>query len=336
MKNRPTMTALQSFPPLPAYNDQYPQANHNIPPQDDASDVHAAKVQNIVRSAKCVIGIAPVTPANVEQQDAGLDGDGLTKAALEYLYKELNVRESEICESDIESVFLPPTSHSSSFTKVYVRFKTPDQAALCLRLAKALTDKSIQVSRYFPRQFSARIQAMGRVAYQLRNSVPPYKTSIEYTDTDDDVVLLACPRGQHNYQRYSVSNLPPIDTSTPRSPPVGRKNQSKRARSLSQSPQSDATKKDRRFSPDKDQNPANMLAVATTSSDTVVENSVEKADNAAIDSVPENTTFATPAPLPLPADIGKVSNFQAMSPATGKISFDFVNNNPSRRLSLNF
>ena len=335
VKSHPTMNSLQNLPLLPANNmQQHVPSNHPPCPLNDSSDANGARVLDIVRRAKCVIGIAPVTPDNVDQQDAG--PNGLVKAALEYLYKELNVRESEVSESDIESVFLPPTSSSTSFTKVYVRFKTCDHVALCLKLAKSLTDKTIQVSRYFPRQFSDRIQAMGRVAYQLRNSAPPYKTSIEYAETEDDVVLMVCLRGQHNYQRYSISNLPPIDTTTPRSPPVGRKNQSKRARSLSQSPQSDTAKKDRRFSPDKDQVLPSVIVPGPADSVSVEENNVNHDTPEKIPNDTENGASPPPAPLPIPSDIGTVSNFQAMSPATGKISFDFVNNNPSRRLSLNF
>ena len=91
----------------------------------------------------------------------------------------------------------------------------------------------IRISQYFPRQFNARAKALGSIAYKLRKSNPPLKTSIEYTN--DDLILHTCPRGQYIYSVYNVDDLPPVDFTSSRSPPSGRTN-NKRNRSSSHSP----------------------------------------------------------------------------------------------------
>ena len=233
-------------PPAPSAHPAMRVANtSSIANRNRVRDNNHAYLLNIVNSAKFVIGVSPLTPKHVEDQVVAPGEDALVKAAIEYLWKELNVRESEISESDIEKVFLPAKSNRADFTKLYIRFKSQEQANLCLYLAKSLTVPQNKISRYFPRQFNARVKTLGHVAHQLRNGEPKYKTSIEYTE--DDIVLLVCPLDSFNYQPYFVENLPAIDLRPPRSPPVGRK--LKRTRSDSTSPLAKEKKKDRKVSP---------------------------------------------------------------------------------------
>ena len=339
VQNQSAQRVDQRFPSLPVRQPLVDVMNHSNPPlkEPDTSnnDPQAAAIENIISNAKCVIGIAPLTPSHVEQQQVDPGEDALIKAVVEYFRKELNVKESEISESHIEKVFLPVKTSPPDFSKVYVKFTSEEPANLCLSLAKSLTNRENKISRYFPRQFNARVGALGRTAYQLRNLEHPFKTSIEYTD--NDVALFVCPRGQFSYRPYCVENLPSIDLKPIRSPPAGRKN--KRRRSFSQSPPSKDTKKDRKVSPAKETDNAG----SDSSDDDTIDEEDTQTENAQsappADEEPHTSDEKAPsAPLPHLAhltDIGQISNFQAMSPSTGHLSFDF-NRCPERRLSLNF
>ena len=326
-----------SLPPQSRTNTTMPRSSRDQPNATIASsdDARKATIVNIIDKAKCVIGLAPITPEHVEQQgDENLEA-GLVNAVIEYLRKELNVKESEINEHDIETVFLPVKSTKDNFEKVYVRFTSHSPASLCLNLAKGLKNRDNKVSRYFPKAFSARLSAMSSVAYQLRNEDPPCRTNIEYTE--DDITLMVCPQGQYKYKPYVVQNLPPVDLSHMRSPPVGRK--TKRQRSSSTSPPKD-TKKDRKDSPPKDshvnKNPDLMKSDAdigagqpTQPNEDVIEQVQDKQPDH--DHVPS----PTPVPQPFQPDIGQISTMEVMSPTTGHLNFDF-SHCPARRMSLNY
>ena len=318
---QPLSNVQHVFPPLPQANQAplHSPAAATLPVAkgavNDTNNDNRELITNIVKKSKRVIGLEPITPENIEKQKVEPGEDALVKAVIEYLRMELNVRDTEIAEKDIESVFLPAKSDRSNCTKVYVRFNSEEQSSLCLNLAKSLKDSDIKISRYFPKQFNARLAALGRVAYKLRNSVPKFKTSIEYTD--DDLVLLVCPQGKFSYQPYHVDHLPPIDLRPPRSPPVGRQKQNKRPRSASKSPVANETKKDRKDSPEKENSDA---------SKDIVEVDLETSDKQCS---PTNLS------LRKNQDVGHFYNLQASSPMTGKVFFD-LETAPSRRQSLNF
>ena len=322
------------FPPLPlaqAAPASFSQHNiiravmNDVPtaPDDDTKNI----IENIVNRAKCVVGLAPITPTHVEQMGADNEADGLREAVLEYLRKELNIKETEIAKADIDSVFLPVKCTSENFTKVYVRFTSMKPANLCFNLAKRLKNRDNKVSRYFPKPLNARLGAISHIAYQLRNQDPPYKTSLEYSE--DDIILMVCPYGHYSYRQYPLKNLPPVDLTHVRSPPVGRK--TKRLRSSSVSPAKD-NKKDRLESPSP---PTKDLDISENK-----EKDEEANTNVVDDEAPSDDKQENPPPSPLPPlrvqpDVGQISNLQAMSPSTGPLTFDFARR-PDRRLSLNY
>ena len=132
-----------------------------------------------------------------------------------------------------------------------------------------------------------------------------------------------------------MTDLPPIDLTHLRSPPVGRK--SKRPRSFSQSPTLQNSKRDRQKSPPKTDDPSGLDE--DRPDDPVHTHRVHGAEHRAEhDKIPENDPdlSCVQPPLPLPAELGQISNVQAMSPSTGKVVFDFASCHPSRRMSLNF
>ena len=189
-------------------------------------------------------------------------------------------------------------------------------------MAKSLTDRENKITRYFPRQFNARAAALGHVAYNMRKSNPPYKTSIEYTE--DDLVLLVCPRGQFTYRQHLVENIPPIDLTPARSPPVGRKK--KRERSASKSPLIEGIKKGR----------TEPLIEETDAEEEKNDERNETLDSEQTKNSTSMQTEILPSdPAPPTLDRGLFQNLQASSPLTGKISFDFETV-PTRRMSLNF
>ena len=106
--------SLQGFPALPvresfsaAVSYSYPEREQVTSLTNDDQNPKNPAIVNIVSHAKCIVGIAPVTPAHVEKQCVATDEDPLMKAVIEYLREELNVRDSEISECDIERIFLP-------------------------------------------------------------------------------------------------------------------------------------------------------------------------------------------------------------------------------------
>lgn len=342
MLPKPPPSMTQNFPPLPsratlsdplshAQLSKHPTiTNHShshVTNSEDTSET--STVRRIVAQAKRVVGISPVTPSNLETQNTIPGEDPLLKAVIEYLRKELNVRESEISEHDIEEVFIPFNFTRANFSRVYVKFKSEESANLCLNLAKSIKDVETRITRYFPRQFNARARALGSIAYKMRNSEPSYKTSIQYTD--DDLTLLICPRGQYTYSPYLVDNLPPIDLTPLRSPPVGRKK--KRPRSGTQSPQADANKKDRKDSCSSIGAKEVLAIPADTGNNATEGRDVECVGLGAIDGEQANDSPTTPTPAPA-IDVGLFQNLQASSPTTGKLFLQFSDSNP-RRHSLN-
>ena len=125
VKNQPNnVFAPLNFPTLSTTLVPPPTLPKPPPATEGAGAVTAtasgSAIVNIVSNAKCVVGIAPVSPVHVEEQGASSHEEGLLKAALDYLRKELNIRDSEINEDDIDSIFLPANCSRDSFTKVYV------------------------------------------------------------------------------------------------------------------------------------------------------------------------------------------------------------------------
>ena len=146
--------------------------------------------------------------------------------------------------------------------------------------------------------------------------------------TDSDVQLMVCQHGSTRYYPHHVPNLPPIDNTPARSPPKGRP-RPKRDRSDDSDNSSpvDNRKSSRHISPPK---PSEVA---------------QNCDSKQNDEVHENISPTTPAltecrdidPLmpPFQTDIGGYSSIEVMSPATGRVSFDFQNPVNLRRESLN-
>ena len=322
-------------------------------------------ITDIIAEARTVIGLGPILPSDFEYFNQSDPEVAIRLAALEALRMELNIKESEIEDSDIASTFLP--KFSPKIPRVYLKFHKQEHADLCLRVAKSLTNPEIKVFRYFPRQFQARVRALEEVAYQLRKaSEPMYKTEVVYTQSD--VQLLICPRGQSRYYPHHVPDLPPIDMRPDRSPPPGRQRHLKRQRSENSPPQNN--KSTRHMSPNS-QGPdsqqmrdnlgnteqggesnigsANVREGGNTGdNDTGEEGSTgsaglnwcEEGDETENIEEPNNTAVSRKAPSPLPPlpnfqDLGSYSSIQVISPATGKVSFDFQEPVNLRRQSLN-
>ena len=235
------------------------------------------------------------------------------------------MKDTEITDKDIATTFLP--LRTPKIPRVYIRFYKQDHADLCLKLAKGLKDSDVKIFRYFPRQFQARVRALEDAAYPLRKtSVPKYKTEVVYTDSD--VQLMVCQHGSVRYFPHHVPNLPPIDNTPARSPPKGRPRQKRdRSGDSDNSSPLDNRKSSRHTSPPK------------PSED------VQNDDSNKNEEVPEKPPSATPSlteireiDLPMPpfqTDIGGYSSIEVMSPATGRVSFDFQQPVNLRRESLN-
>ena len=298
---------VQQHLPAPVHTSHPLPGVSPLPPPSPSPPVHDEPVHKLICSARHVVGIGPVYQSHLDHYQDASTSEKIRCAAIDALRLELNIKDDEIKDSDILETFLPKSS--PKFPRVYIRFIRQEQADLCLRAAKSLTDPNVKVFRYFPRQLQARVRALEDVAYQLRKySVPSYKTDVIYSETD--VLLMVCPRGQSRYHPYPVSNLPPIDMTPLRSPPPGRPSQ-KRDRSASSSPKQN--KAVRQKSPELSRE--------------------ESADTAT------GQTDSAPDPIPSlnqTTDQGGFSSMEVMSPLTGRVSFNFKEPVNLRRQSLNF
>ena len=91
IKNQPNnVFAPVNFPTLSTNLVPPPTLPKPLNFMDGTDDDTAGKaaIVNIVSNARCVVGIAPVTPAHVDEQGAPSHEEGLLKAALDYLRKD--------------------------------------------------------------------------------------------------------------------------------------------------------------------------------------------------------------------------------------------------------
>ena len=218
-----------------------PPGNSACPPSSSSTDTGeypgtvtgvSSAITDLIRDARKVIGIGPVSQSDFDHFSRDDPDNAVRLAAIEALRCDLNIKDHEIRDEDIETTFLPPKA--TKVPRVYIRFYKQEHADLCLQAAKALKNSETKVFRYFPRQFQARVRALEEVAYPMRKQQDPgYKTEVVFTATD--VQLLVCPRGLTRYLPYHVPHLPPIDMAPIRSPPPGRARH-KRNRSGTPSP----------------------------------------------------------------------------------------------------
>ena len=354
-------TEVHSSQPLQQHVVHPPPGHHTPAPAPTTSSLPpvgiSTAITDIIAEARTIIGVGPILPSDFEYFNQPDPEVAIRLAAVEVLRMDLNIKESEIDDSDIASTFLP--KFSPKIPRVYIKFHKQEHADLCLRIAKSLTNPEIKVFRYFPRQFQARVRGLEEVAYQLRKaSEPKYKTEVVYTHSD--VQLLICPRGQFRYYPHHVPDLPPIDMGPDRSPPPGRQRHAKRPRSQESPPQNNKTS--RHLSPNSLASDSSLEKGNYGSAEQGFRDNggiTEKGDESnpstvdlggghttdrhedGTDSLKESADVPiTKAPSPLPPlpsfqDLGSYSSIQVISPSTGKVSFDFKEPINLRRHSLN-
>ena len=292
----------------------------------DTTTGDSSAIAELIGEARRVIGIGPVSQIDIDYFSRDNPEDAVKLAAIEALRCDLNIKEYEIKNEDIENTFLPPKA--TKVPRVYVRFFKQEHADLCLKAAKSLKNSETKVFRYFPRQFQSWVRALEEVAYTMRKQQDPgYKTEVVFTDTD--VQLLVCPRGLTRYQPHHVPHLPPVDMAPVRSPPPVRQ---RHKRNRSGTPSPEAPSKSTRYQPP---TPPNKGSVDCT---------VEQSDKdknpeiTRVDPVPANLSLPDKTPQPLTAlpDLGGVASMEVISPRTGRVSFNFQDPVNLRRQSLNF
>ena len=317
-----------------AWPQTYAEASRFPPPPSDPTSFSntdttsgdSSAISELIGEARRVIGIGPVSQIDIDYFSRDNPEDAVELAAIEALRCDLNIKEYEIKNEDIENTFLPPKA--TKVPRVYVRFFKQEHADLCLKAAKSLKNSETKVFRYFPRQFQSRVRALEEVAYTMRKQQDPgYKTEVVFTATD--VQLLVCPRGLTRYQPHHVPHLPPVDMAPVRSPPPVRQ---RHKRNRSGTPSPEAPSKSTRYQPP---TPPNKGSVDCT---------VEQSDKdknpeiTRVDPVPANLSLPDKTPQPLTAlpDLGGVASMEVISPRTGRVSFNFQDPVNLRRQSLNF
>ena len=307
--------AVNQFPPLhPSSGPSAPVLPAPVPgllppPQSQKtppySEADLSTIKSIISHATTIVGLGPVTPADIDNLAPDDPAKGIRLAALDILRLDLNIKEDEISDTDIAATFTP--AQFPKPPRVYVRFYKQEHVNLCLSVAKRLKNPEVKVCRYFPRQFIERYKALENEAYPLRypRSIPGYKTEVVYTE--DDIELLICPNGHFRYRPHPVHGLPPIDLAPVRSPPKGR--HSKRGRSDTSSPE--LLRKTVRFnSPSKVDDPVG---------DTTEGNSADKkSTNPIVCKVVAELEQHQPAPAverqqPAPAETGPVTSGQSLN-----------------------
>ena len=128
-------SALQGVPPSGHCPPPHPAAlplpmfaNTFAPPiyqQEHENLNDLGKIKDIVSNARCILGLGPITKDDVDNAD-GIDPEQkLFSAAMEFLRREIGVKDDEVKESDIIKVFPVAESH---LQRVYVQFSSKDQA----------------------------------------------------------------------------------------------------------------------------------------------------------------------------------------------------------------
>ena len=329
LSHQPNVPTPCPSAPLPHPTHPAPQSSAPTPRSEPSPA--QIMIQKIISRARTIIGVSPVTPDYTDRMAANSGDEKLFLVALEFLRVELGVKEHEIPDGDIIRVFTP--HRVTDFKHIYIQFSNQTHASFCHFLGRtALKGKQSRVFNYIPKQLFNRWKTLDNEAFKLRDE-QKLKTEINFTEYDME--LLACPKGQYNFTKVAVDNLPPIDLPPPRSPPQGRTAPApKRHRSPSSSPSLPLnSKKDRKLSPNK-----SPKGAAGDTTNHAMESS--KDEDIAADSDTEETPKTPDQPaldvLAKVIDSGIVSHVQVSSPKTGNLTFDFGQNLPeNRRHSLN-
>ena len=226
---RPEFSNLpfQPHPTHPLQHQQQPQLQQH----SKSSDLTA--IQELVSEAATILGLGPISSADIEDASGDTPDKKIFAAVIDFLRKEIAVKESEISDGEIIKVF---ASEDPELQRVYVQFSSREKADLCMNLTRRLRQPELNVVLYVPRHFKQRFHAIKSEDYRLRKLTQPrHRTRIEYSDSD--LVLFVCPAGYHRFVLHPVPGLPPVDFAPVRTPPQGRKQKKgKRDRSESASP----------------------------------------------------------------------------------------------------
>ena len=239
----PTIFSKASFQPQPSHNLQQ-QLQPQTQTHSEPSNLIA--IQELVSEAATILGLGPISAADIEDAAGDTTEQKTFAAVIDFLRKEIAVKESEIGNSDIIKVF---AADDPELQRVYVQFSTREKADLCMNLTRRLRQPELKVVLYVPRQLKQRFHTIKSEDYRLRKLTQPrHRTRIEYSDSD--IMLFVCPAGQHRFVLHPVPDLPPVDFAPVRTPPQGRRqNKGKRDRSESASPNAAGSKNIRVESP---------------------------------------------------------------------------------------
>ena len=176
----PLSLASRSQPPHPTSLPQPTFPGVQLPNQQpNLNQVDQAAIANIVSNARTIIGIGPISPAEIEDTGGNTPEDKLFIAAVDYLRKEIGVKNSEIEDADITEVF---PAEDPSLQQIYVKFSSREQAELCLHLTRRLKKPELNVVLFIPSQFKQRFNALRNEDYRLRRLTNPlHKTRIEFS-----------------------------------------------------------------------------------------------------------------------------------------------------------
>ena len=182
-------------------------------------------ITGIVRAAKRVLGLSPITNDHIEQAKSEytiIDEDEAKIAAIkDVLYFEMKIPESKIKSLKITRVFRS-TTHPD---RLYAEFEEESVVHYIYSFARFLSH-GIHLHMYIPHSFFQRYLAIKNIEYPIRKAPGNIKTKIKF-GIDDLFLIKRDPTDPHWITvPLCLDALPPVDLSNPSqpssSPAIGR------------------------------------------------------------------------------------------------------------------
>ena len=244
----------------------HPPGKTVLSPQPSQSE--QSKIYSIVKEAKKTLGFSPISENDIktvmEENNITDRKEGLVATIKDFLLLEMGMPLEESNQLKMNKIFRPHEATDSQSEKIFVEFQEDNMPGVIFKYVRKM-NKNSSIHIYIPPAFQARAADLEKCAYNLRHSEPTYNTKIRWGACDLLLERKLKSNPSERYRDVTVQGLPPVDLNPPppiarrplpsSSPAPGRRERSKRNRSITPTHSSPNPKTSRQEDPAQ---PANL------------------------------------------------------------------------------
>ena len=218
--NAPKCTSWADIAGMPTFP---PEARtETTAPIDDGEVPNPEEVKRVVEEAKKVLSLQPINNDDIEDKmkEFNISKDEATVEEIYYFLENglgiKNVRNV----LNIKGFYRPnDTEPKQNKEKLNVVFENVEATKMVFQHVKKIKDPDLKVMCWVPDSFSKRFRKINDIAYKLRHSSLPAKTSIRWGE--DDLILQQRRSNSPFWETVHLQNLPLVQ---PNTPPKAQKN----------------------------------------------------------------------------------------------------------------